>query len=68
MTNQINHIPKVPFEILFLEVEKLYQKQFPPGAYKAIEEHCEYISQFIEACGWSIDQYQERCYSNKNQV
>lgn len=48
---------KVPFAILNLEVEKLYAKEFPKDATKAIEAHCEFITDFIEACGWTTDEY-----------
>jgi hypothetical protein len=53
---------KVPYEVLALEVDKLYQKQFPSSsdpdfALKEIEEHCEYIATFIESCGWNLEEY-----------
>ena len=48
---------RIPFCVLSLEVEKLYQKEFPEGNDKAIEEHCNYISDFILACGYSVEEY-----------
>lgn len=53
-------IKRIPFCVVSLEVEKLYQRKFPVGNEKAITEHCEYISTFIEACGWQIDEYFDR--------
>lgn len=50
---------RIPFCVLSLEVEKLYQKQFPEGDEQAISEHCEYIAEFITSCGWSIENYFE---------
>lgn len=52
-------IKRIPFCVVALEVEKLYQKKFPEGDDKAITEHCEYIATFIESCGFSIDEYLE---------
>jgi hypothetical protein len=56
---------KVPFEILFLEVEKLYQKQFDPSDTISIEEHCDFIRIFIESCGWTSDEYIRRMFDSK---
>jgi hypothetical protein len=53
-------IARIAYPILALQVELLYQKEFPIGNNKAIEEHCEYIAKFIESCGWTMDQYLER--------
>ena len=51
---------KVPYEILAEQVEKLYTKQFDDSDTVAIEAHITYIEKFIEACGWSVEQYLER--------
>jgi hypothetical protein len=48
---------KVAYEIVAAEVDKLYQKEFPPGAHHAIEDHCEFIATFIESCGWKLEEY-----------
>lgn len=50
---------KISYEIVATEVDKLYQKDFPDGAHKAIEEHCEFISVFIESCGWTVEEFVE---------
>ncbi len=58
---------KVPFEILVVEVEKMYAKQFPKGADKQIEEHCEAIAALIEGSGWTTEEYLQRWfYDGKN--
>lgn len=48
---------KIPYEILAIQIDKLYQKEFPEGADRAIEDHCEYIATFIEASGWTLEDY-----------
>lgn len=48
---------KVPFPILALEVEKLYARQFPIDAEAEINLHLEYIATYIQACGWTEDEY-----------
>lgn len=49
---------KVPYPILAIEVDKLYDKEFPPGTSdNEIERHCEFIAEFIRACGWTEDEY-----------
>ena len=46
---------KLPYAQLSVQVNKLYDYKLTDE--KAIEEHCEYIRQFIEACGWDVDDY-----------
>lgn len=49
---------KVAYELVAIEVDKLYGKTFAPDApHKEIEEHCEYIAKYIESCGWDTDDY-----------
>jgi hypothetical protein len=50
----------VSYEQLALEVEKLYSKQFNDHQVKEINEHCEYIADYIIACGWSVEEYLDR--------
>lgn len=57
--------PKVSYEILTAEVDKLYQKQIPIGNNQAIEQHCEFIASFIESCGWTVEEYFEEFF-NRN--
>ena len=51
---------KIPYEVMALEVERLYAREFPPNSDRAIEEHCEYIATFIESCGWTVEEYLQR--------
>jgi len=48
---------KVTWEYLSVEVDKLYQKEFDPSNVKGINEHCEYIAEYIRACGWTETEY-----------
>lgn len=58
---------KVAFEILVVEVEKMYSKTFPEGADRQIEEHCEAIRALIEGAGWTTEEYfQHWFYDGKN--
>lgn len=58
---------KIPYAILALQVELLYQKKFPENNLKAIEDHCEYIAQYIESCGYSVAEYMELWMREQNQ-
>jgi hypothetical protein len=51
---------KIPYLVMAMQLERLYQKEFHENDLKAIEEHCNYIAEFIEACGWTIDDYLAR--------
>lgn len=46
---------RLPYEAVTLEVEKLYD--FSIVDEKKIEERCILIQEFIESCGWSIEEY-----------
>ena len=48
---------KIAYEIVALEVEKLYSKTFNDSQEKEIAEHCEFIANFIESCGWDADDF-----------
>lgn len=58
---------KVPYEVMALEVEKLYRKEFEPHD-PAIPAHCEFIGQFIRSCGWTEVEYWERWYLEEEKV
>ena len=58
---------KIPYRILALQVELLYQKEFDDNNLKAIEDHCEYIAQYIKACGWDELEYFERWMQEQDQ-
>lgn len=53
---------KVPYSQLSFEVDKLYNYKLTDE--KEIEEHCEYIRQFIEACGWEVEDYIRAMFSD----
>ena len=62
---------KIVYELVAIEVEKLYAKTFPAGTPNTtIEDHCEYIADYIEACGWSAEgfmhEYMERSIKEYN--
>jgi hypothetical protein len=57
---------KIQYESLFLAVEKLYAKEFDENDVKGINEHCESITDLIESCGWTTEEYLYRTYNNSN--
>lgn len=58
---------KLPFEYVAREVDKLYDKSFEQSEVNAINEHCEFIRDFIHACGWSEDELLAAMYPSKGQ-
>ena len=58
---------RIPYEVMALEVEKLYQKDFPPHD-PAITAHCEFIAEFIRSCGWTEEEYWERWCREEDKV
>lgn len=60
-------VKPIQFEIVELQVRKLY------GDYsltdpKAINELCDFVEEFIVACGWSIPDYIDKIMGfNRNQ-
>jgi hypothetical protein len=44
-------------EQLLREVDLLYRKEFLPTQLKEIENHCEFIAEYIRACGYSEEEY-----------
>ena len=48
---------KIAYEILALEVDKLYSEKISSNDVKAIDDHLAYIETFIESCGWEVDEY-----------
>ena len=51
---------KLSYEQVLLEVEKLYQVKFNDDEVEAINKHCNFISTYIEACGWDVDEFMEQ--------
>ena len=62
-TNMSN---RVQYEIVAIEVERLYARQFPPNSDKEIEKHIQYIVEYLHACGWEEDEYLERWMSEQD--
>ena len=50
---------KVQYEILALEVDKLYPPHYVLKPGETIEEHLLYIEEFIYSCGWTPEEYLE---------
>jgi len=51
---------QIKYELVAIQVEKLYQKQFAEHNEKAISNHVKYIADYINACGWTENDYFER--------
>lgn len=49
------YMKRVPYESVAIEIEKLYD--FSITDEKQIEERCLFIQNFIESCGWTIEDY-----------
>lgn len=50
---------KVPYEVLALEVDKLYPPHYQLKPGETIEQHLMDIEAFIECCGWTPEEYLE---------
>ena len=50
-------ITKIPFDIVCFEVEKLYLKDIDESINEQVEKHSEFITNFINACGYTFDEY-----------
>lgn len=48
---------KLPYEYVSREVDKLYEKEFDPSDTETINKHCEFIVDFIRACGWTEEEF-----------
>jgi len=51
---------RIPFPIVMLQVETMFQKDIPEDNDEAILQHCELITEFIRACGYTEEEYLER--------
>lgn len=49
---------KLPFEYVLREVESLYSKEFAEDDLASIDKHIDFIRAFINACGWSEEEFQ----------
>jgi hypothetical protein len=59
---------KIPYDQVAYQVEVLYQKEFAPEQDAAITKHCEFIAEFIRACGWTEDEYFERWMKEQDKL
>ena len=51
---------KLPYEVVSQQWDKMYAKQFPEGTdEKVIAKYCEDIADFVEACGWTVEEFME---------
>lgn len=50
---------KIPYEVMAPEVDKLYPPHYELKSGETIEEHLLYIETFIQACGWTTEDYME---------
>jgi hypothetical protein len=50
---------KVPYEVMALEVDKLYPPHYVLKPGETIEQHLMDIEGFIESCGWTTEEYLE---------
>jgi len=48
---------KVPYEVMALEVDKLYPPHYVLKPGETIEQHLMDIEGFIESCGWTTEEY-----------
>lgn len=48
---------KVPYEIMAVEVDKLYPPHYVLKQGETIEQHLMDIETFIESCGWTTEEY-----------
>lgn len=50
---------KLPYEYVSKHVELLYQRQFEPNQIEDINYWCDFIIEYIESCGWNVEEYVE---------
>ena len=48
---------RIPYEILSINVDKLYPPHYTLKDGETIEQHLMDIEAFIEACGWTVPEY-----------
>lgn len=46
-----------PYEITRSGLEKLFAKRINLDDKKEVEEHCNLIQEFLDACGWTSEEY-----------
>lgn len=53
----MNNKLKVPYEVMAVEVDKLYPPHYDLKPGETIEQHLMDIEAFIESCGWTTEEY-----------
>lgn len=53
---------KLSYEYVSRVVDKLYEKEFELDDVEAIEKHCDFIREFINACGWDENELLDAMY------
>lgn len=53
---------KIPYEIVSLEVNKMFLKDPEKMSQKEITENCNKISSFLDACGWDEEEFINRMF------
>lgn len=48
---------KLPFEYVSLHVDRMYELPIDESNLEEINKHCEFIAEFIKACGWDEESY-----------
>lgn len=50
---------RIQYEILAVEVSKLYPPHYTLKSNETIDQHLMDIETFIRSCGWSVEEYME---------
>lgn len=50
---------RVPYEVMAVEVDKMYPPHYVLKPNETIEDHIMDIHNFIESCGWTTEEYLE---------
>lgn len=48
---------KLPYSYVSKHVDKMYEKPIDINDLETVSKHCEFIQEFIIACGWEMDDY-----------
>lgn len=48
---------KIPYEVLAIQIDKLYEKEFESHDLSGIDKQCDFIATFIQACGWDEESF-----------
>lgn len=48
---------RIAFDIVAVEIEKLYQRDANSMTDEQVNDHCQFIAEFIRSCGWDETDY-----------